>query len=55
MKKLIINEKMFLNKSNIKKFTQGSSVEIQITQTFRKIKSKNKNIYAIGAPSRATT
>jgi SAM-dependent methyltransferase len=56
MKKIIINEKMFLNKSNIKKFTQKvHQSKYKLLKLLEKIKSKNKNIYAIGAPSRATT
>ena len=56
MKKLIINEKMFLNKSNIKKFTlKVHQSKYKLLKLLEKIKSKNKNIYAIGAPSRATT
>ena len=42
---------MFLNKSNIKKFTlKVHQSKYKLLKLLEKIKSKNKNIYAIGAP-----
>ena len=56
MKKIIFNEKKFLNKSNIKKFTQKvHQSKYKLLKLLEYIKSQKKNIYAIGAPSRAST
>ena len=56
MKKLILNEKVFLKKSNIKKFTNNvHQSKFKLLKLLEKIKSRKKNICAIGAPSRAST
>lgn len=54
--KALIEEKKFLSKKNIKLF--GNKVfesKVNLLNILKKIRSKNKNIYAVGAPSRATT
>ncbi len=52
----LIEEKKFLSKKNIKLFcNKVFESKINLLDILRKIRNKNNNIYAVGAPSRATT
>ncbi len=52
----LIEEKKFLSKKKIKLFcNKVFESKINLLNILRKIRNKNNNIYAVGAPSRATT
>ena len=54
--KALIEEKKFLSKKNIKLFcNKVFESKINLLNILRQIRNKNNNIYAVGAPSRATT
>ncbi len=54
--KALIEEKKFLSEKNIKLFcNKVFESKINLLNILRKIRNKNNNIYAVGAPSRATT
>ena len=54
--KALIEEKKILSEKNIKLFcNKVFESKINLLNILRKIKDKNNNIYAVGAPSRATT
>ena len=56
VKKALIEEKKFLSKKNIKIFcNKVFESKVNLLNMLRKIRSKNNNIYGVGAPSRATT
>lgn len=56
VKKQFLKEKKFLNKKNFEKFKKNVlSSKLNLFNIIKKIKDKNKKIYGVGAPSRAST
>ena len=54
--KILQTETKKINTKNIKKFCKGVvSSKIELISLIRKIKKKNKKIFGVGAPSRAST
>jgi hypothetical protein len=56
VKKQFNKEKKYLNKKNFDKFKENvSNSKINLFNIIKKIKDKNKTIFGVGAPSRAST
>ncbi len=56
VRKILNEEKKYINLSNFKKFKiQTVNSKLKLTKILNDIKSKNKTIYGISAPSRAST
>ena len=56
VKKQFKKEKIYLNKTSFKKFKKNVvNSKVNLFNIIKKIKSKNKTIFGVGAPSRAST
>lgn len=56
VKKILLKEKRYLNWKTFKKFEiKVKTSRIKLHSLIKKLKDKNKNIYGVGAPSRAAT
>jgi hypothetical protein len=56
VKKQFNKEKKYLNKKNFDKFKENvSNSKINLFNIIKKVKDKNKTIFGVGAPSRAST
>ena len=56
VRKILNEEKKYINLSNFKKFKiQTVNSKLKLTKILNDIKSKNKTIYGVSAPSRAST
>ena len=56
VKKQFKKEKIYLNKTNFEKFKKNVvSSKVNLFNIIKKIKGKNKTIFGVGAPSRAST